>query len=518
MENYQKTSSVMAKLMGLDETPHGHRSVSGNYKVLSDNYLQKSSSIGKRARKDSLNNHLGSKRRVNRCTNDLSKETLAKDFEQKNLCFDGKTATKIVVLRPNLVNVRHASGPSFLNDSRAVYAWEVKKQLLEKLKMTKVSQELRLDFGSSDGSRSKKGLKYESVTKLPIFKPLNLVSSSRTKSVKTTRSVVKPNLGISVNDITVRTKTNHSVPNSSSPLSMSTNAEPETEYIGNQLAKEGCSSHLSDISSEQDSPTRSLEDGSVSSNCVQVDEGHSDSKVRAYQRSPSSVLETPFREDNSSTPEYCETAKTDLHGLWMQLQLLKSESEEVDFDPEMVTSSDDEMSYTSQTIKSMIPFGGKESRDFSYLVDILDESGFQDGDVEIRFDSWHSSECMAGPSVFETLEKKYGKQELWHKAERKLLFDRINNGMMEIVRPRLDLRVCSKPLRRKMMNIVRRDVIEDELSVLLLSQENGVNDGVSEKAVGRETWFDPVDEVDSLVREIEIFLFDELVAELVSAF
>lgn len=207
-----------------------------------------------------------------------------------------------------------------------------------------------------------------------------------------------------------------------------------------------------------------------------------------------------------------------LIGLWMQLQLLKSESEEVDFDPEMVTSSDDEMSCTWQTLKSTIPFGGKESRDFSYLVDVLDESGFQDGDVEIRFDSWHSSECMAGPSVFETLEKKYGKQELWHKAERKLLFDRINSGMMDIVRPRLDLRVCSKPLRRKMMNILRRDVIEDELSVLLLSQENGVNDGVSEKAVGRETWFDPVDEVDSLVREIEIFLFDELVAELVSAF
>ncbi|GJY74770.1 DUF3741-associated sequence motif protein [Tanacetum coccineum] len=512
MENDKKTTSVMAKLMCLDETSRGHQSVSGNYKVLSDNYLQKSSSIGKRARKNSLNNHLGSKRRVSRCTNDLSKETLPKDCEQKDLSFDRKTATKIVVLRPNLGNVRHASGPFFLNDSRAIYAWEVKKQLLEKLKMTKVSQELRLDFGSLNGIRSKEGLKYESVTKLPIFKPLNLVSTSNTKSMKSTRSVVKPNLGISVNDMTVNTKTNHSVPNSSSPLSMSTNAEPETEEIGNYLAKEGCSSHMSDISSEHDSPIRSLADGSVSSNCVQVD-----GKVRAYQRSPSSVLETPFREDNSSSPEYCETAKTDLHGLWMQLQLLKSESEENDIDPEMVTSSDDEMSYTSQTIKSPIPFGGKESRDFSYLVDVLDESGFQDGDVEIRFDSWHSSECMAGPSVFETLEKKYGKQELWHKAERKLLFDRINNGMMEIVRPRLDLRVCSKLLRRK-MNILRRDVIEDELSVLLLTQENGVNDGVSEKAVGRETWFDPVDEVDSLVREIEIFLFDELVAELVSTF
>lgn len=189
---------------------------------------------------------------------------------------------------------------------------------------------------------------------------------------------------------------------------------------------------------------------------------------------------------------------------------------EDDFGPEMATSSDDERSCTGQTLGSMTPFGAKESRDFSYMVDVLDESAFQDGDVEIRFEKWHSSECIASYSIFETLEKKYGKQELWQKSERKLLFDRINSGMIEILRPRIDIRVSPNLLQRKMRNMSRRDVIEEELSMFLLNQEKGVNDGVSEKAVGREPWFDPVDEIDSLITELEIFLFDKLTAELVN--
>nr|GFB14783.1 hypothetical protein [Tanacetum cinerariifolium] len=88
---------------------------------------------------------------------------------------------------------------------------------------------------------------------------------------------------------------------------------PKTVYVGNQLTKEGCFSHLSDILSEQDSPTRSFEDDSVSSSCVQVDVRHSYSRVVARQGSPCSVLGTHFREDKSSSFEYCETVKTDLH-------------------------------------------------------------------------------------------------------------------------------------------------------------------------------------------------------------
>ncbi|KAL8247652.1 hypothetical protein R6Q59_008868 [Mikania micrantha] len=531
MEDSQKTPSVIAKMMGLDEISPCQQHVSRQQRLLSHKYLQKSGSIGKRSRKDSSNSLLGSKKRGNLRMN---KDTLSGDFEQKSLHFkvqgmkssvifhseknveNGKFSKKIPVLRPNLGNVQYGSGPSFLFDSQTVFAWEAKKQLLERHRMTKVSQKLQPDFVNSTGIESKVCWNYESVAKLPVFKGLNFSSNSNRKSLKRARS-----------DIAINTKKSLLVSNLSTPSTVRSDAEPEDKNVqsfhgdtkdgSNCSLKEECSSHLSDLSSEQDSPIRSHKDHSMLSTCVRIDGEHFDGKVEMHQHSPNSVLETPFREDNSSSSECCGSAKTNLHGLWMQLHLLKSESEENDKKPEMVTWSGDERSTSiDQNTISTILSGSKESREFSYLVDALNESGFQDGNVDIRFEQWHSSECMAGPSVFETLEKKYGKQELWHKTERKLLFDRINSGMMEIVRPRVDIWVCSKPLRRKMTSILRRDVIEEELSALLLCQEKGVDDGVSEKAVGRGLWFDPVDELDCIVREIEICLFDDLADELVS--
>ncbi|KAI7752681.1 hypothetical protein M8C21_029214 [Ambrosia artemisiifolia] len=533
MESNRKTPSVIAELMGIDETPPRQQLVSRQQRVLSHNYLQKVGSIGKRSRKDSPSSVVGSKKRANNRTNN---DSLSRDSERKSLRFDGMQGVKPpvvfgsdndeksgnlpkrnAVLRPNLGNVQHVSEPSFLRDSQTIYAWEAKKQVLERHKMNKVSKQQQPDFVKSIGIKSKEGWNHDSVAKLPIFKGLDFSSNRNAKSVKAIRRAMA-----------INTKKNCLVSTSSTSFTVSCDAESATKNVesfhgdtkdrSNCSMKEECSSDLSDLSSEQGSPIRSHEDDSVSSNSEHTDEEHSDGKVESYQHSPNSVLETPFREDNSSSSECFASAKTDLRGLWMQLQLLKSESEENDSKPEMFPSSDSEISTcTDQNTISTILSGAKENRDFSYLVDVLNESGFKDGNMQISFKRWHSSECMAGPSVFETLEKKYGKQELWHKAERRLLFDRINSGMTDIVRPRVDIRISAKPLRRKMSSMLRRDVIEEELSALLHSQEKGVDDGVSEKAVGRALWFDPVDELDSLVTEIEIFLFDKLAAELVSA-
>ncbi|KAK9075771.1 hypothetical protein SSX86_004100 [Deinandra increscens subsp. villosa] len=55
MEDSRKAPSVMAKLMGFDDTPPRQQPVSRQQRLLSENYLQKSASIGKRSRKDSPN-------------------------------------------------------------------------------------------------------------------------------------------------------------------------------------------------------------------------------------------------------------------------------------------------------------------------------------------------------------------------------------------------------------------------------------------------------------------------------
>ncbi|KAK9053420.1 hypothetical protein SSX86_030054 [Deinandra increscens subsp. villosa] len=85
MEDSRKAPSVMAKLMGFDDTPPRQQPVSRQQRLLSENYLQKSASIGKRSRKDSPNSLLGCKKRANLRTN---KDTLSRDFEQKSFRFD----------------------------------------------------------------------------------------------------------------------------------------------------------------------------------------------------------------------------------------------------------------------------------------------------------------------------------------------------------------------------------------------------------------------------------------------
>ena len=194
-------------------------------------------------------------------------------------------------------------------------------------------------------------------------------------------------------------------------------------------------------------------------------------------------------------------------GLWIKLQILKSESEENGLESETVTLSDENATeksfYIGQNNKPIRFFGPKESQQFFYLVDVLNELGFHGNIMEASFEK-----CMTNPLIFEILEKKYNEQKSWNKVDRRLLFDRINLGLTEIIR--------SKPLRRKMSNFLRRDIMEEELWNMLLGQENEVNADLSEKSIGKEPWLELGDEVDSIVEEIEAFLFNEVVTELVA--
>lgn len=303
MENSQSTTSVIAKLMGFDETPPHQQPVSRQQRVLSDNYLQKSGSIGKRSRTYSQNNLLGSKKRVNQRTDDsyVEQKVLSSENNRENGKSDTVLTGKKIFLKPNLANIQQSTPPSFLLDSQTTFAWEAKKQLLERLKMTRVFQERQSSrqkccnlgesfslnntkstsrVGSSIGISSNEGWKYDSATKLPIFKRLN-ISNLTKKSVKMTTTDVKPGSGKLVNVMRTNTKKNQLVSNSATPFVASSNTDAGTEdgesFYGD--TKE-----------------------------------HPDSKIEAYHHSPNSVLEPPFREDNSSNSEYCESSSNDLHG------------------------------------------------------------------------------------------------------------------------------------------------------------------------------------------------------------
>lgn len=285
------------------------------------------------------------------------------------------------------------------------------------------------------------------------------------------------------------------------------------------MAKDGISSsRVSDTSVGQESSLGSPEEELIFS---KIDPEFAASSRDSYQPSPNSILEPPFEQEILSDSEIFESVSSNLQGLWMQLQLLKSEAEDTHSEgPGMMVSSDEgtregSVDFSKENRKLMGVFKAEESRNFSYLVDVLDEAGFYDANWEINFEILHSPECAVNPSVFEVLEKKYGEQISWKKSERRLLFDRIKSGLMEILQPCMDIRKWANPSRKRIGTQVRRDVVEEELWNLLASQEKEVGKSLSEKTLGGDTrWLEWGDDIDFIVSETEKFLFDELATEL----
>ncbi|XWS75043.1 hypothetical protein CRYUN_Cryun01aG0051200 [Craigia yunnanensis] len=246
-----------------------------------------------------------------------------------------------------------------------------------------------------------------------------------------------------------------------------------------------------------------------------------------YQPSPVSVLEAPFEEEILSSSKCFQSVIASLHDVRRQLEFLKLESfEGYSEGPGMVVSSDDDDDDADAGEESLEDcevnkdltrlFGVEESRDFSYLVDVLTEAGFHSRNQDIGFGGWHSPEIPISSSVFETLEK-YGEQISWKRSARRLLFDRINSGLMENFQPRLGEPMWAKPVARRLSYRQNLREIEEELYMFLVSQEKEARKDSSEKVLGKDDgWLFLGYDFEVICREIENSLIDELAAEIVS--
>ncbi|KAG5557335.1 hypothetical protein RHGRI_007553 [Rhododendron griersonianum] len=282
------------------------------------------------------------------------------------------------------------------------------------------------------------------------------------------------------------------------------------------------SSHVLDALVGQEMSIKSHDEALISSRCPALVEEFPMSSWEGYSPSPNSVLEPPFSEEISSDSDTFQVAGANLQDLRVQLQLLKSESEETNSEGHgMALSSDEEsgdgiVDFSKESRELMGLFTAEESRDFSYVVDLLDESGFHGGDTHIGFEWWYSPGFPVNLSVFEILEKKYNYQTSWDISERRLLFDCVNLGLKEILQPCMDVLTWEKDLRKKLN--LSREVIEEELWMFLVRWRKEVGKELSEKSLGTEIrWFELREDIDFIVGEIERFLFDELAAELACA-
>ncbi|KAL2537035.1 uncharacterized protein Fot_18426 [Forsythia ovata] len=269
----------------------------------------------------------------------------------------------------------------------------------------------------------------------------------------------------------------------------------------------------------QVSPNEFFDEEAVSSKCLRIGPSELHRNLKGTnQCCPLSILE-PFEEENSLTSEYLEGVTSNFYSHQLQLQLPKSELDETYSEGSgigVISDSDTEKGFHDPSGGKVLKFFGEdESRDFSYLVDVLDEARFHGLSLEMDFETWNSLECPVSNSVFEALEKKYGKQKSWDKSQRQFLFDRINSGLRVIFNPYIHFHM-STPFRRRFSAKLTRDEVEEELWMLLINQEKEESKDFYEKSLGKEKkWLDLDEDIDIICRELENHLYDELALELV---
>ncbi|KAJ1375709.1 DUF3741-associated sequence motif [Sesbania bispinosa] len=184
---------------------------------------------------------------------------------------------------------------------------------------------------------------------------------------------------------------------------------------------------------DKDIMQQELSVGSSSRNPVSPIPGLDSSCCKdADQPSPVSVLEPSFTDDLSSCSECFESLSVDLQGLRMQLQLLKLESEEY-VEGSMLISSDEDCGEASTGILEDNGLCRNEDNwESSYMIDVLSESGIDRAQPEAFLEVWHSPECPVSLSVFDELEKRYSDWTTCTRSQRRLLFDRINSGIVNV--------------------------------------------------------------------------------------
>ncbi|KAL2538610.1 hypothetical protein Fot_20001 [Forsythia ovata] len=177
------------------------------------------------------------------------------------------------------------------------------------------------------------------------------------------------------------------------------------------------------------------ERGSAYLQCPVAEPCSSETTREADGASPVSVLEAPFTEDSSS--ESFERVSTELHELRMHLQLQKTESEAYAQVPALI-SNQEEVAQQSQLDSEENQILRAGSWEVSYFIDVLIDSGFEEADLDMLGETWYAQECLLHPAVFDNLEKKYSEETTVSRAERRLLFDRINSSLLEFLEHHVD--------------------------------------------------------------------------------
>ncbi|CAD5186528.1 unnamed protein product [Musa acuminata subsp. malaccensis] len=275
-------------------------------------------------------------------------------------------------------------------------------------------------------------------------------------------------------------------------------AQEVTADVISTLNEEMSCNHLKETSSDQ-----------PSSVCLPIFKGGTEtqpqplaSNKQAVQLNLIYAQEFPSMEDNS---EIC-----------MQFQIAKSNSEVTCENYSAFLKLPNVSNFQSlKKNKDLGEFRDEEERDFSYVLDMLIESGIDDAKKGRLYDASDLLEYDMCTDVFGKLEKKYNKLALWSSSERKLLFDLINSILVESLAPCLHPWVNSTHMVGPVWGL---QGLAQKAWEILVRKRKELFTGNAEAKVLVPKWLDLEDDIDGIGKEIGEMLQEELLDELVSEF
>ncbi|KAI0527643.1 hypothetical protein KFK09_003248 [Dendrobium nobile] len=236
----------------------------------------------------------------------------------------------------------------------------------------------------------------------------------------------------------------------------------------------------------------------------------SDMYKEADQPSPVSVLELSSKDDKSTSGCF-KNISSDLQELRMQLQFLKIDStdsfaEEIDAFISFDVDSRDPAFQLGDIIQA---FRDEEDRDYSYLLDMLIDSGFLKSEKIGLFNALQLSELPVSVDVFNKLEKKYKSVESWSISERKLLFDLINSTLADIS-AMLFMNKSSLCWQSKMAH---EGPVEKIWQAVVKCRKEVSNSFLEENLI-EQRWFEVRNDSEVVGRELENMLSEHLIDQL----
>ncbi|KAJ0979423.1 hypothetical protein J5N97_014897 [Dioscorea zingiberensis] len=256
----------------------------------------------------------------------------------------------------------------------------------------------------------------------------------------------------------------------------------------------------------------------ISANLHPIESRSPSGPKEAGQPSPVSVLDPISEEENSSSGCF-ERVCADLKELRRQLRRLKLESLDIYSEQSEMIASDDDDGGECHSITNageiLQTFKDEADRDFSYLLDVLIDSGVHGADRDMLSDPFCKIEYPVRSNVFDDLEKKYSILDSWPKSERKLLFDLINLVLVEIGSPYRNLHPWIEQTRTFPPLWSHDDLVEKVWQMVVKNRKDltsNLYDFLEPK------WLNLEEDFDMIGMNIEGMLQEDLLEDLVTEF